>query len=673
MLSSDEGDVPLNSKQALASALFPMLLAAASAQTPATAAPVSQRLASTIQAVFPNGRGDSWNYDEATVLEGMDRAWLATANGSYFRYIQHCVDRFIGADGSIRTYKSSDQTLDNILMGRQLLLLFRVTGQEKYYKAATELYTQLKEQQPRTSEGGFWHKKRYPDQMWLDGLYMAEPFYAEYAQQFHHPADFDDIALQFTLIDQHATDPKTGLLFHAWDSAKKQRWANPSTGQSPMLWSRGMGWYGMALVDVLDYLPADHPARPRLIAMLNRFAKAIVAQQDAKSGLWYQVTDKPHDKGNYLESSAAGMFVYTLAKGTRLRYLPQTDAASARKAWGGLLKQFTKSGKDGQLDLSGTADAVGLGGEPYRDGTYAYYTGVEQVSNDARGLGAVLLAANEIERMATLPLGYGRTVLLDSWFNSETRKDITGATVPFHYKWDEMDNNGISTLGYAFHSFGVKTDTLYTAPTRQNLSKADLYIIMDPNFETVPSNPHYNPHPNFISPADVTAITDWVRRGGVLLLFANDQANSEFVHFNTLARQFGITFNKDIRNRVKGNDYDMGALTLAPPPGADPKATGAAAPVFRSSFTIHIKEICTLTLAPPAEPVLTEGGDMLMATAHLGKGAVFAVGDPWLYNEYTDGRKLPPKFRNLKAGEDLIRWSLAQLPPRPRGKPSTNR
>lgn len=661
----------MNPKQALASALFPLFLAATavSAQTP-TAAPASQRLASTIQTVFPNGRGDSWNYDEATALEGMDRTWMATANGSYFRYIQHCVDRFVGPDGSIRTYKSSEQSLDNILMGRQLLLLFRVTGQEKYYKAATQLYTQLK-QQPRTPEGGFWHKKQYPEQMWLDGLYMAEPFYAEYAQQFHHPDDFDDIELQFTLIEQHATDPKTGLLYHAWDSAKKQRWANPATGQSPMLWSRGMGWYGMALVDVLDYLPADHPARPLLIAMLNRFAKAVVAQQDAKSGLWYQVTDKPRAEKNYLESSAAVMFVYTLAKGTRLGYLPQTYQQPARRAWSGLLKQFTRTASNGQLELSGTADAVGLGGEPFRDGTYAYYTGVKQVADDARGLGAVLLAANEMERMPTLALGGGRTVLLDSWFNAETRKDITGATVPFHYKWDEMDNNGISTLAYAFHSFGAKTDTLYTAPTRQDLAKADIYIIMDPNFETVPSNPHYNPHPNYISPADVTAITDWVRRGGVLLLFANDQSNSEFVHFNTLARQFGITFNKDIRNRVTGNNFDMGALTLGPPPGTDPNATGPAAPVFRSAYTIHIKEICTLTLAPPAEPVLTEGGDMLMATAHLGKGAVFAVGDPWLYNEYTDGRKLPPKFRNLQAGEDLIRWSLAQLGSKPK-QPATH-
>jgi len=304
------------------------------------------------------------------------------------------------------------------------------------------------------------------------------------------------------------------------------------------------------------------------------------------------------------------------------------------------------------LTFSGTSDAVGLGGEPtYRDGSYAYYTGVRSVSNDARGLGAFLLASNEMEMMPTLHLGSDRTVLLDSWFDSETRKDITGATLPFHYKWNELDNNGISFLGHAFHEFGVQTRTLYTAPTAEALAHADVYIIMDPNFETNPKNPHYNPHPNYITPEDAKVIADWVKRGGVLLLFANDKLNSEFDHYNTLAEQFGITFHKDIRNFVLNDTFEMGALTF-----------DGSQPVFQNGRKIYMKEICTLGINLPARAILADKGDTIMAVSHVGKGTVFAVGDPWLYNEYTDGRKLPPEFQNYQAAHDLIRWSLQQVP-----------
>jgi len=379
-----------------------LLFAAALFVTPLFVSPLfaqqslSERTAATIEKTFPNGHGDTWNYEEGTALEGMDGVWAATKNPEYLRYIQHCVDRFVGSDGSIRSYKPDDLSLDNILMGRQLLLLFRVTGEKRYALAADRLYRQLK-QQSRIPEGGFWHKQRYPSQMWLDGLYMAGPFYAEYAATFHHPDDLNDVALQFELMEQHARDPKTGLLFHGWDESKQQRWADRTTGASPTLWSRAMGWYAMGLVDTLPYLPQDHPAHARLVAMLNRFAKAIVAQQD-ENGVWYQVTDKPRAKGNYEESSASAMFVYALAKGTREGWLPATYRVAADRGYKGLLKRFVTTDASGMLSLSDTADAVGLGGEPvYRDGSFAYYTGVHVVTNDARGLGALLLASNEME------------------------------------------------------------------------------------------------------------------------------------------------------------------------------------------------------------------------------------------------------------------------------------
>ena len=363
--------------------------------------PVSQQIAQTIQHVFPHGRGDDWNYDEGTVLDGMDTLWSVTANPEYLRYIQQCTDRFVNEDVAIRTYKPDEQSLDVILMGRKLIFLNRVTGLEKYRKAALLLYNQL-EHQPRTPEGGLWHKKRFPNQMWLDSLYMAEPFYAEYAVDFHHPADFADIDRQFQLLEDHARDPKTGLVYHGWDAAHQQKWANPTTGDSPSLWSRAMGWYAMGMVDVLDSIPASNPAHAHMIARLQRFAKAIVAAQDP-DGLWWQIADKPHQPGNYEESSATAMFVYTLQKGVRKGYLPVEDRGPARKGYDAILAKFVKPDAEGILHLSGTVDAVGLGGTPYRDGTFAYYTGVRQVTDDARGLGALLLAAVEMERPVAPP------------------------------------------------------------------------------------------------------------------------------------------------------------------------------------------------------------------------------------------------------------------------------
>src|SRR6185436_15511501 len=263
------------------------------------------------------GKSEKWSYDQGVVLKGLEGVWLNTADGRYFRFIQQSMDRFVKDDGTIRTYEINEYNIDNINNGRILLLLYNVTGQEKYRKAAALLREQLKTH-PRTSEGGFWHKKIYPSQMWLDGLFMGEPFYAEWAATFNEPAVFDDIAKQFILMELHSRDDKTGLLYHGWDESKKQRWANPETGRSPHFWGRAMGWYAMGLVETLDYFPQSHPQRRELIAILNRVAEAVAKYQDARSGLWYQILDKADAKGNYLESSAACMFVYAIAKGARL-------------------------------------------------------------------------------------------------------------------------------------------------------------------------------------------------------------------------------------------------------------------------------------------------------------------------------------------------------------------
>ncbi len=368
--------------------------------------PISERAAATAMTALyrdatknETGYPAKWTYDHGLVLKGIERVWIATGDKQYFNFIQRSMDHFVADDGSIRTYSLTEYNIDNILPGRNLLFLYKATGQQKYKKAAALLREQLKTH-PRTSEGGFWHKKIYPSQMWLDGLYMAEPFYAEYAVTFNEDAAFDDIAKQFILMERHARDAKTGLLYHGWDESKQQRWADAATGRSPNFWGRAMGWYAMALVDTLDYFPQKHPRRAELIAILNRLAQAVKKYRDPQSGLWYQVLDKGTAKGNYLESSAACMFVYALAKGVQKGYLPVTYIQVAEKGYRGIRIKFVKTDSGGQLNLEGTVNVGGLGGNPYRDGSYEYYLSEKVVTNDPKGIGTLLLAATEMETAA---------------------------------------------------------------------------------------------------------------------------------------------------------------------------------------------------------------------------------------------------------------------------------
>jgi unsaturated rhamnogalacturonyl hydrolase len=611
---------------------------------------LSERMASTAMALWKDavvtepGKPEKWSYEQGVLLKGIEGVWERTGDGKYFNYIQHVIDRFVNADGTIRTYKLEDYNIDNVLSGRSLLLLYKVTGQEKYRKAAALLREQLKTQ-PRTAEGGFWHKKIYPFQMWLDGLYMGEPFYAEYAATFHEDADFDDIANQFIYMERHARDTKTGLLYHGWDESRKERWADPQTGHSPNFWGRAMGWYAMALVDVLDYFPKNHPKRDELLSILKRLAVAIERYQDPKSGLWYEVLDKGGAEGNYLEASASSMFVYALAKAVRQGYLPASYLKVAQKGYQGITNRFIETQASGRLDLNGTVSVAGLGGNPYRDGSYQYYLSEKVVTNDPKGVGAFLTAANEMEIAREQSFGKGRTVTLDYYFNSEVKKDATGRLAPYHYKWEEMPNSGFSIWGNVFRDFGVRTEALKEAPTAENLKKTDIYIIVDPDTKEETENPH------FIEQPQIKAITDWVKSGGVLVLMGNDIGNAEFDHFNQLAKQFGIQFNKDSRNRVQGNDYATGKIVVSD-----------GHPIFKTAKNLYLKEISTLAIAAPAKAALQDKGDVIMAVSKFGKGTVFAVGDPWLYNEYTDGRKLPPEFDNFKAAQDLSKWLIEQIP-----------
>jgi unsaturated rhamnogalacturonyl hydrolase len=437
------------------------------------------------------------------------------------------------------------------------------------------------------------------------------------------------------------------LLYHGWDESKLQRWANKETGDSSEFWARAMGWTMMALVDTISFYPEQDPGRKELLAELARDATAVARYQDGESGLWYQVMDKAGAKGNYLESSASCMFVYALAKGVRFGYLPQTYLSNAERGSKGILSHFIQTGPGDSVSLTGTVKVGGLGGDPYRDGSYAYYIGEKTVTDDPKGVGAFLLASMEMENSQTAKLGRGETFLVDAWFNSQKRLDAFGQSDYFHYKWNDQSNDGYSLLGHILHNFGAKTKTLYTEPTAAALGQSQVYIIASP--DTLAKNP--NPH--YVNSEDGAQIAEWVKGGGVLFLLANDPANTDLEHFNLIADRFGIHFNSVQRKHVIGDAHEMGKLIV---PGGGP--------IFHDPHTLFMKDVCNISVQSPAISVFQDDEGILMATAKYGKGTVFATVDPWLYNEYTDGRKLTAPFDNYAAGKELIRWLVAQVPGR---------
>lgn len=346
-------------------------------------------------------RPASWSYEIGVVLMGFERLAKATNDKSYADYTKHILDKFITDDGNIRTYDITEYNSDYIPPGR-LLFFLQDTYQDSKYEKATSLLRQQIAWQPRNKTGGFWHKLKYPTQMWLDGLYMIEPFYAEYAVRHHQLSDFNDIINQFVWMEQHARDPKTGLLYHGWDESKMQPWANPTTGQSPEFWSRAMGWYIMALADVLEIMPMKQARRGELVAIYNRLAKAIVRYQDPASGVWWQVTNKANKPGNYLESSATAMFVFGLAKGIRLRFLDRSYLPATKRAWEGMLKEFVQKDSSGVYHYLHAVSGAGLGGTPYRDGSYEYYISEPQRDDDLKAIGPFMQACIEVDYLFNL-------------------------------------------------------------------------------------------------------------------------------------------------------------------------------------------------------------------------------------------------------------------------------
>ena len=369
--------------------------------------PLAYKMAKSEMIRQPNSEkidvtGVKWSYAAGVELEGILAAAEAYNDKEMLDYVLHYADFFVNPDGSVKALKRHAYNIDNVKGGTLLMKVLDITGEPRYKAAADSIYGQLLEQ-PRTKSKNFWHKQIYPWQAWLDGLYMGQPFYAEYVNRYldSDPKLWDDIANQFITVGKKTYDPATGLYRHAWDEKRKQFWADKKTGQSKHAWGRAMGWYVWALTDVLEKMPADHPKRPEMLQLLKSVCDGIVKYQDPKSGVWYQVMDSPEREGNYLEATATAMFVYNMLRAVRLGLLDESYLAPAKKGYEGMVKTFIKENPDGTISLTDCCAVAGLGGgkSERRNGTFEYYLSEPIRDNDAKGIGPFILGSLEYDNL----------------------------------------------------------------------------------------------------------------------------------------------------------------------------------------------------------------------------------------------------------------------------------
>lgn len=339
-----------------------------------------------------------WDYCHGLELGAMLDVYDRYNDQEIFDYALAYADTMILNDGTIKTYKLHEYNIDRLNSGKFLFRIYEQTKDRKYKRALDLLRSQL-DSHPRNADGGFWHKKIYPNQMWLDGIYMGTPFYAEYAYRNSRPEDYQDIINQFVTVARHTYDPVNDVFRHACDVSRRERWADKTTGQSQHAWGRAMGWYAMAFADVLEFLPKHEAGRDTMLVLFNKVASQIKRLQDKKTGLWYQVLDRSGDEGNYLESSCSAMFVYALFKGVRLGLLDASYLKVAEKGYKGILKHFIEVDENGVVSLTRACAVAGLGGKNYRMGDYDYYINETIRSNDPKAVGPFIMASLEWERL----------------------------------------------------------------------------------------------------------------------------------------------------------------------------------------------------------------------------------------------------------------------------------
>lgn len=345
-----------------------------------------------------SGKSNKWNYIDGCMITGILELYEITGEARFLDFADRFLSGFVEEDGSIRTYDVEEYSLDNVNPAKNLITMYGLTGKEKYRKAIELVRSQLSTM-PRTPEGNFWHKLIYPNQVWLDGIYMALPFYMEYEKRFDAQKDCQDICRQIANVEIRMRDPKTGLYYHGYDASRKMYWAEPDTGCSPNFWLRAEGWFIRGLVDVLEIMK-DLPMQAESVHlqhMLLDLARALSKYQD-RSGLWYQLIALPELEGNYLETSGTALISAALLKAVRLGFLPESFRAIGEKAFYGIVDHRLTKNADGTPCVTGICLVAGLGGEQHRDGSVAYYLSEPVVQNDAKGVGPLLLAYTEMLR-----------------------------------------------------------------------------------------------------------------------------------------------------------------------------------------------------------------------------------------------------------------------------------
>jgi unsaturated rhamnogalacturonyl hydrolase len=346
--------------------------------------------------MLDHGKRLYFGYSQGLGCLAMLKMYKATGDEKYLHYVLEWTDSLVNKSGEIYLYEPETYNIDFVNSGKVLLEIYKITGNEKYKNAIESLVNQLRHQ-PRTSEGGFWHKKIYPDQIWLDGIYMGSPFMAQYGKDFNRPEWINEAISQITLCYKRTLDEKTGLLYHAWDESKTQKWADPITGHSPNFWGRSIGWFFMATVDVLDFVPEDHPQRQQLLDIVKHMTETMVKYQ-TKHGLWFQVVNLPDSTGNYEEASVSSMCMYSLAKAVNRGYINKKYKKAAMNAFKGIKKYLLKNNTDGSLSLTKCCAVAGLGGNPYRDGSYEYYINERIRDNDAKATGPFIMGCLELKK-----------------------------------------------------------------------------------------------------------------------------------------------------------------------------------------------------------------------------------------------------------------------------------
>ncbi len=547
--------------------------------------PASERIANVLLQ-SRSGPQAAWNEETGTQLEGLDAEWYNTANGDYFHYVKRTVDSYLDARQSAAAEAPPNTPMANALLGRQLLRLYRVTLAAKYYDAATELRSQM------AALCGIHSTSPQPSHAGRAAsakFCVAEPFLAEYASVFHAAQDFEAITRDFL----------------QWENATHQH-PGESPDLAPEALSDNQARLAAGLVDSLPYYPQNDPGRMQLMAILDRIAAAITKQQDSATGAFYSISDGTTAPRRPVQLLTASLYIYVLLKGVRYGYLPARYSTVAERAWDNLQKD----------------------------------------TEDANFSGALLLATTEIDLAPTATRAHGQNITVDAWFNSQQRKNAAGQMEYFHYKWSDFSDSGYSLLAHMFQSYGMSTDALDSAPTKENLRQAQFYLIVSPDI------PVKNPNPHYMTDQDAEEIASWVHDGGILILMENDPPNADIAHLNLLADRFGIHFNAVLSHHILGEQVENGTIAVRP----DGR-------LFHEAHTLYMKDTCSISLRGTASALLSDRGDVVMATTKYGRGAVFAAVDPWVYNEYTDGRKdarIYGKFDNFAAGKELVRWLLEQ-------------